>query len=235
LTGDFPSASKSRRRKLIVKKILIVGAGGFGREVYNWILDSREKYPDWEVKGFLDDNKEALKKYKYDIPVVESIRDYHPKENEFLVIGIGVPKIKKTVVESLLARGAHFLSLIHRSSIVGANVALGKGCVLCPNSVLTCDINLGDFVTVNCFSDAGHDVSIGSFTTLSCHVDITGFAKIGNAVLLGSKASVLPGVSVEDYATIGAGSVVVHKVKKGNTVFGNPAKVIFEPQKDQKE
>lgn len=218
-----------------MKKILIVGAGGFGREVYYWILDSQEKYPEWEISGFIDDNKNALEGYKYEVPVVSSIKNFSPEHNEFLVLGIGIPRVKKNVVRTLQNRGGKFVSFIHHSAILGQNVSVGEGSVLCPNTILTCDVTLGSFVTVNCAATAGHDTSIGSFSTLSGHVDITGFAKIGEAVFLGSHASVLPGIKVEDYATIGAGSVVVNKVKKGNTVFGNPAKVIFESQQDEKE
>ena len=218
-----------------MKKILIVGAGGFGREVYNWIVDSKEKYPEWEISGFLDDNTDVLEGYGFKVPVVSSIKDFSPEHNHFLVLGIGLPRVKKAVVRTLQNRGGKFVSFIHHSAILGQNVSVGEGSVLCPNTVLTCDVTLGSFVTVNCAATAGHDTSIGSFSTLSGHVDITGFAKIGEAVFLGSHASVLPGIKVEDYATIGAGSVVVNKVKKGNTVFGNPAKVIFESQQDEKE
>lgn len=209
------------------RKVIIVGAGGFGREVLTWILDSKGTFPSLDVIGFIDDETYALKGYTYDLPIITSIQDYQPEPEVSLVMGIGSPKIKETVAELLEARGAKFFSFIHRTSIVGSNVFLGKGCVLCPNSILTCDVTLGDFVTINCFSGAGHDASIGSFSTLSAHVDITGFAKVGKGVFFGSRATVLPKVQIEDNAVIGAGSVVIKNVKKGTTVFGNPAKVIF--------
>ena len=211
----------------LIKRIIIVGAGGFGREMLSWLLDSKEEYKDWDVIGFIDDDRDALKGYKYNLPILSSIQDFHPEPGVFLLMSLGVPKTKETVSEFLEMRGAEFISFIHRTAIVGTNVAMGRGCVLCPNSILTCDVTLGDFVTVNCFSGAGHDVSIGSFSTLSAHVDITGFAKIGERVFFGSHATVLPKVQIEDNAVIGAGSVVIRNVKKDTTVFGNPAKVVF--------
>jgi len=211
----------------MTKRILIVGAGGFGREVYSWITDSREEYTDWEISGFLDDDLEALKEYPCGLSIISTIKDYAPKNDEFLVMGVGPPKTKRMIVETLEKKGASFLSYVHNSVILGNNVTLGKGCVLCPNSVLTCDVSLGDFVTINCFSDAGHDVTIDDFTTLSGHVDITGFAKVGKGVFFGSHATVLPKIRIEDNAVIGAGSVVIRNVKKDTTVFGNPAKVVF--------
>lgn len=204
-----------------------MGAGGFGREVYGWILDSKACYPDWNIVGFLDDNPNALDKYDYDGRAVSSISDYAPQKNDYLVLALGSPKLKRKVVTMLEARGGTFLSFAHRTTIIGRNVLMGKGCILCPHSVLTCDITLGDFVTVNCFSGAGHDVRIGSFSTLSGHVDITGFATIGADVLIGSNASILPGVTVGENSVVGAGSIVIRNVKRDTTVFGNPAKVIF--------
>ncbi len=192
-----------------------------------WIHDSQFKYPDWQLAGFLDDNNDALKGYNCELPIIGSIQEYRPHANDFFVIGIGAPKIKKNIIKTLEARGAQFLSFVHHSSISGFNIYLGRGCVLCPYSILTCDVKLEDYVTVNCFSDVGHDATISSFTTLSCHVDITGYVKVGKEVLLGSHSCVLPGVEIEDNAIVGAGSIVVHRVKKGTTVFGNPAKVLF--------
>ena len=213
------------------KKIIIVGAGGFGREVYCWILGSAKH--EWHVVGFIDDNEDALKGYQYEVPVLATIKEYTPKSDEFLVMGIASSVLKKRIVADLKARGASFLAFIHPAATLGRNVTIGAGSVLCPHSVLTCDITVGDFATINCFSCVGHDAIIGSYSTLSPHAAVTGFAKIGSSVLLGTHASVLPGVCVGDDTVVGAGAVVVRKVKKGTTVFGNPAKVIFEQKEDQ--
>lgn len=210
-----------------MKRILIVGAGGFGREVYNWIKDSQENYPDWKVVGFLDDNLSALEGYNYEACIVSTISDYQPQEDEYLVMAIGSPKIKNKLVNSLEHKGAMFETFIHKTAIIGKNVKIGRGSVLCPNSIITCDVIIGDFVTINCGSGTGHDATIGDYSTLSGQVDITGFVKIGQGVTIGSNACVLPGVSVGDDSVIGAGSVVIRNVKQGSTVFGNPAKRII--------
>lgn len=214
----------------MTKKIIIVGAGGFGREVFSWIVDSRDDYPDWDVIGFIDDDKNVLRSFRYDTPILSSIQDYKPGPDEFLLMGLGDPKTKEAISKLLEGRGSIFSTFIHRTAVIGSNVTLGRGCILCPSAILTCDVNIGDFVTINCFSGAGHDVSIGSFSTLSSHVDITGYAKTGERVFFGSHATVLPKVQIEDDSVIGAGSVVMRTVKKGTTVFGNPAKAVFSKE-----
>ena len=210
-----------------MRRILILGAGGFGREVYNWIKDSQESYPNWEIVGFLDDDLSALVGYDYSTNIVSTISEYQPIEGEYLVMAIGSPKTKAKLADILENRGAKFETFIHKTAVVGKNVNLGKGSVLCPSSIITCDSSIGCFVTINCASSAGHDTKIGDYSTLSGHVDITGFAKIGNRVAIGSHACILPGVSVGNDAVVGAGSVVIRTVKEGHTVFGNPAKSIM--------
>jgi acetyltransferase-like isoleucine patch superfamily enzyme len=50
--------------------------------------------------------------------------------------------------------------------------------------------------------------------------------KIGKHVWIGIGAIITPGVIVEDFAVIGAGSVVVENVPRGSIVAGNPARII---------
>jgi maltose O-acetyltransferase len=49
---------------------------------------------------------------------------------------------------------------------------------------------------------------------------------IGNDVWIGTRAIILPGVTVHDGAIVGAGAVVTKDVPAGAVVVGNPAKVI---------
>jgi sugar O-acyltransferase (sialic acid O-acetyltransferase NeuD family) len=208
-----------------MKKLIIVGAGGFGREVYNWALADADCEEEWEIAGFLDDNLAALDNFDYPAKIIGTIADHKPSVDELFICAIGSPAIKRAVCESLLERSAEFVSLIHPYAVVGLNVNIGKGVVLCPNAVITCDVSIGDFVVVNCHSSIGHDVRVGDWTTLSGHCDVTGQVELGEMVFLGSGARILPLKKVGDRATVGAGSVVIRHVPAGTKVFGNPAKV----------
>ena len=99
-----------------MKNVIIVGAGGFGREVYNYVEDCIKAGVQWQIKGFLDDNLNALDDYKYPTSIISSISDYIPEENDVFICGLGNPKTKKDVVEKLLARGAKFETLVHPSA-----------------------------------------------------------------------------------------------------------------------
>lgn len=210
-----------------MKELIIVGAGGLGREVFSWAKQSAECGREWVIKGFLDDNIHALDDYDYPYPVLGRISDYHPQESDCFVMGIGAVSTKKKACSLLLDRGARFITLVHPLAVLGEHVLLGKGSVICPHTTLTCNIKVGDFVLVNCNSSMGHDVEVGDWSTISGHCDVTGFCKLGAEVFLGSHASIVPGRKIGDRATVGAGSLVLQHVKPEQTVFGIPAKKIM--------
>ncbi len=206
-----------------MKDLYIVGAGGFGREVYNWLLDAGSS-SEWQFCGFLDDNTEALKGLNYGKGVVAPVTGFAVQPSHLFVCGIGEVSTKMKVCKPLLEQEAQFQTVIHPTAVVGKNVQLGKGVVLCPRVILTCDIKIGDMAMINCSSSVGHDATIGDWCTMSAHCDLTGYAVLGCGVFMGSGARVIPGKSVGDNAVVGAGSVVVQSVAAGQKVFGNPAR-----------
>lgn len=208
-----------------MKKIIIVGAGGFGRMIYSWIPDFY-KDEGWEILGFIDDKLDAMDNYDYSTPVIETIENYYPEEDHVLAMAIADPKSKLYIAELLEQRGAEFINLVHPTAIIGENVQIGRGTIISPNATFTCDIKMGDFVIVNIGVTIGHDVIIGDGCTFSSHVDITGNTNLGRGVFLGSHSVVTPNVKIGAFAKIGAGSVVFTRVKPETTVFGNPAKRI---------
>lgn len=207
-----------------MKKVVIVGAGGLARMIYSWLPDFLDR--NWEPIGFIDDRLDVLGGYDYDLPILSTIQEYRPEEDHLLIMAIADPKAKIAVAEELENRGAKFLNLIHPTAMIGKHVQIGKGCVVCPRVILTCDIKIGDFVLLNLGVTVGHDAIIGNGCTINSHSDVTGCVSLGTGVFLGSHAVITPSVKVKDYAKIGAGSVVVTQVKSDTTVFGIPAKKI---------
>ncbi|MFC4160132.1 acetyltransferase [Chitinimonas lacunae] len=206
---------------------IIVGGGGFARELICWLQDCLRNEPQSSLLGYLDDTgASTMDGYRYGVPWLGRIDDFMPQPGQRLIVGIGEPASKRIVVEKLKAKGGVFASLIHPSAVIASSAQLGEGVVLCPHALVSADARVGDFVTVNVLSSVGHDVAIGEFTTLSSHVDLTGWVKVGADAFFGSGARVLPELSVGDKATIGAGAVVVRSVKPGQTVYAAPAKAL---------
>ncbi|MBQ6533631.1 MAG: acetyltransferase [Opitutales bacterium] len=206
-----------------MKNIVIVGAGGFGREVFNYACDCVRAGADWQVKGFIDDNPDALNGYDYPKKIIGSVKEYAPAEGDFFLCAVGTPKAKKSVVETLKGRGAKFEKLVHPTAYVGVNVKLGEGVVVCPQAKLICDVSLGDFAMVNCASACGHDSDIGAYAVINSFCDITGFCKVGEGAFFASRVSMRPGSKVGNWASVGIGSCVIMNIKDGVSAFGNPA------------
>jgi sugar O-acyltransferase (sialic acid O-acetyltransferase NeuD family) len=208
-------------------RLLIIGAGGFGREVLQWALDiQNQRDVDWEVGGFLDANPQAFANFEIDYSVLGNPESWQPTCNDRFICAIGDPTIRLRICRELQKRGAEFVSMIHPSAIVGSRCKIGTGTILCPGVTVTVDVTIGDFVVLNVRSCVGHDARVGDGCTVNDFCDVTGNAKLGEGVFLGSHSSVTPSAKVGDYARVGAGSVVVRRVREHTTVMGPTAKRI---------
>jgi sugar O-acyltransferase (sialic acid O-acetyltransferase NeuD family) len=215
-------------RSLIRQRLLIVGAGDFGREVFCWASQVIADQRDWEFEGFLDESPDALNGLNLGARILGAPSTHNFEDRDRVVVAIGAPAQRRNVVEILKKRGARFTTLIHPSVTMGLNNSWGVGCIFCPGVILTTNVKIGNHVIFNCHSSAGHDAVIGSFCTLSPSVDITGYATLGEGVLLGSNASILPYARVGDGAVIGACSAVLKKVQPRSTVMGVPAREVWK-------
>lgn len=207
----------------VIKDLIIVGAGGFGREMLQWIHDINARSRTFRIKGFIDDNPRALDGYGLPYGVIGSIRDWSPSENEVFAMAIADPKAKEAVSAALKSRNARFTRIVHPEAHLGATVTLGEGVVIYPGARLTVDVTVGDFVTF-LHSFAGHDVTIGDYATVFGSSSLNGFVTLGKGVLVSSHVAVVPRRRIGDHAFLGIGSVVVDNVKPGAKMFGNPAR-----------
>lgn len=204
-----------------MNRIIIIGAGGLGREVLSWI---RQAKTPLEVKGFLDDNPRALESFQKNVPILGTVSGYQPEPEDRFVCAIGRVDLKQHCVTQIKSRGGVFTNVVHETAVVGDGALLGEGVILCPHSVVSADARLGDYVTVNLHSTVAHDAVVSTWSQLHCHVDVTGGVFLGESVTMGSHSSVLPRLHIGNNAMVGAGSIVMSDVPAWTTVFGSPAR-----------
>lgn len=206
-----------------MERLVIIGAGGFGREIYATALRLEERGAAWKVKGFLDDRAGLLDGLGYPHPILGSVEQYEPAEEDVFVCAQGDPAHRRRYTEMIVARGGRMTNLLHWTSLTTPRIAWGVGCVIGPFCSLSTEIRVGDSVFLNSHVAIGHDVEIGAYCQLQSFAFVGGGASIGEGVTLQPHAVVLPGARVADGAVVGAGSVVLRKVAARTTVFGVPA------------
>jgi len=209
-----------------MKNLIIIGAGGCGREVLQWAEDVNEVELTWNIKGFLDDDKQALDGKKCRYEVIGTVDDYEICQDDLFICAIGNPVVREKVVNKMLLKGAQFTSVIHPTSVIADNAEIGGGAILYPYSIISDNAALEPFCIVNMHSCVAHDARLGKYCTISAFCDITGNTKLGDYVFMGSGVKLVPSVKIGDNAFICAGSIVMTNVREGRKVMGNPAKKI---------
>lgn len=202
-----------------MKRLIIIGASAMGREACAYAHDC-----GYEVRGYLDSRKEILTEYSGYPPIVGSVEEYVPSEDDVFVCAIGDPGKKKAYCEIVSARGGNFVSIVHPKAYVAANARIGTGCIVCPNSTITADVRIGSHVIVNVNSSVNHDSSLGDYTTVSPGCNIAGWCTIGSCVFMGVNSACIPHVRLGDDVFVAASALVISDVASGR-VMGIPAKI----------
>lgn len=204
--------------------IVIVAAGGFGREVLD-VLDSDPSVDPNAIVGFVDDDQGTIGRLgALGAHLVGPLSKLQSLDAQYL-IGIGSPASRERVDKLLAGFGrSAYAGVRHTQSSVGRNVRLGPGFVLCAGARLTTNVIAGRHLHANLNSTIGHDCVIGDYVTLAPGTSVSGNVTIGDRAEFGTGSIVLPGVSIGADAVIGAGSVVTKDVAPGTTVVGVPAK-----------
>lgn len=209
-----------------MKKIAIFGAGGFGREV-KWLINEINKQSkQWEFIGFFDDDFSHALYLKEEHKLGSSSDLSEWKEPLHIVFAIGNPVVKRKICESIQNPLLQFPVLIHPNVLMGNDVVIGEGTIICAGCLLTVNMKIGRHVILNLGCTVGHDSIIGDFSSFMPSVNISGEVNIGEAVYTGTGAKIINQLSIGEETIIGAGAVVSKTLPPKCTAVGIPAKPV---------
>lgn len=206
-----------------MKHLIIIGAGGMGRVMYDMARESVGYQTEYDIKGYIDDNLHSLDLFSNYPPILGTIVDYLPQADDVFICSIG-GNSRKACMESILRKGGEFLTLIHQTARIGTNVELGKGCMVGAFTTIAADAKIGNYNFIQSNMIIGHDVIIGDWNRIDSHTMLIGGITIGNENMIHSAAVINHEVHIGNHCHIGACSFVTRNVEDHWTVFGNPAR-----------
>lgn len=213
-----------------MKKIAVYGAGGFGREVKMLIDQINELGTQpfkWEFVGFYDDGLEKGTIVN-GFPVIGGVNDLNEiPEETGIVIAIGNPLTKKSIVEKINNQHVHYPTLIHPNALVGSDdVKIGEGSVICAGCLITVNIEIGKHVILNLSCTVGHDAIISDYCSFMPSVNISGEVRLSQCVYVGTGAQIINRADIGEETIVVMGAVVSKSLPPKCTAVGMPAKPI---------
>ena len=211
-----------------MKKLIIIGASDFGREVA-WLVERiNKKTQEWDLLGFIDDNPEIqgniINGYKV-LGNTDSVRDY---TDSYFVCAVGSAKIREKIINKVTAinHDIKFATLIDPGVEKSDLVEIGEGTIICAHTIITVNISIGKHVIINLDCTIGHDAILNDYVTLYPSVNVSGATNIGRSVELGTGMQIIQGKTIGKGSIVGAGAIVINDIPENCTAVGSPAKPI---------
>jgi sugar O-acyltransferase (sialic acid O-acetyltransferase NeuD family) len=209
------------------ERIVIIGAGGMGREICAAIFAHNQAalMPTVELAGFIDDgdpDRDRLKRLS--VPFLGGIEVIAALDARY-VIGIGNPAIRRQIDTKLAAAGAVAANpIVHPRAWVGPDVEIEHGTVVCAGVCITTNVRVGRHTLLNQLTTVAHDCVIGNFVTVAPLTAISGNVTLEDEVELGTGVSIIPGVRIGQSTMVGAGAVVIGNLPPRVVAVGIPAR-----------
>ena len=210
-----------------MKEIAIFGAGGFGREVKGLIDDINLIEEQYKIVGFYDDGI-AKNTIINGLPVLGGINELNALDSKLsIALGIGIPDVKSKIITNITNPLIEYPVLIHPNTNIGKDdISIGEGTIICAGNILTCNIKIKKFITLNLMCTVGHDTIIEDFSSFMPSVNISGEVNIDTKVYVGTGAKIINQLSIGASTIVGAGAVVAKSLPSNCTAVGIPAKPI---------
>lgn len=210
--------------------IVVVGAGGFGRETLDVIeaINHAAAQPVWNIVGVVDDGPADFQLERLrdrGVAMLGGVEEYRRIAlTARFVVAIGAPQVRARVAAELEEWGGRAATLVHPAAVVGSRVHIGAGVVVCGGVQVSTNVALSDHVHLNPGAIIGHDAVLASCVSVNPGAIVSGEVRVSRASLIGAGAVVLQNLSVGEGAVVGASACVTKDVPAAATVAGVPAR-----------
>lgn len=205
--------------------LVIIGAGGFGRECHDIVVAMNEQEPQWDFLGFIADpepDRDLMdRRGTRWIGTTKALRQH---AGVSFIVGVGDPAVRERLAQDAERAGLLPGILIHPNASLGMDVAIGEGTVICSHSSITTNVRIGRHVNVDQNVAVGHDTSLSDYVRINPGATVAGGVTLSRSVLVGTNAAVIQNVRIGEATVVGAGAVVLNDVPSGVTVVGVPAR-----------
>jgi sugar O-acyltransferase (sialic acid O-acetyltransferase NeuD family) len=159
-------------------------------------------------------------------PVVGPVSRSSAIQHDAVIVAIGDNATRARVFLRLADAGEQMAIGAHPRSTVAGDVTLGPGSVVCAGVDDDVATDRGSGVDHRTGATVDHHSVIGAHVHIAPGVHMGGAVHVGDGALVGIGATVLPGVRIGEWSTVGAGAVVTADVPPHATVIGVPARVL---------
>lgn len=210
-------------------QLVLVGSGGFGREtaeVVRAINDARPGRPRWNLLGFLDDDPEMWGTSVSGTTVLGGVDALSDLPDAHVVLCTGSPgnfRSKKRIAERLGLPPERYATLIHPAAVVPDSCRAGEGTVVLAGTVATTDVEIGAHAGVMPQSVLTHDCRLDDFVTVGAAVCLAGGVHVQEGAYLGAGCQIRGALTIGSWALVGMGAVVLADVPPGEVWTGVPA------------
>jgi sugar O-acyltransferase (sialic acid O-acetyltransferase NeuD family) len=211
-----------------MKKLIIIGASGLGRETLFVARDCNKIKKEWDILGFIDGDKSLHGKMIDECPVLGDFSWLceHIDTNIYGICGIGNTKLREKIAKKGKKIGLNFVSLIHPSVKMSKYVKIGEGTVITAQNIITTQVVIGNHVFLNLNCTIGHDAILEDYVNCAPACNISGGVILKKGAHLGTKVGVIQNLTIGEWTRIGAGATVISNIPNNCTAVGTPAKVI---------
>src|SRR5690554_1793963 len=211
-----------------MKKVILIGTGGHAAEVREYIYYHNRVKPEesFEILGFLDVNDELYRHYRYTEPFLGTAEEHKIEEDVEYMFCFANMEYKHKLVTKYRKEGASFLTFIHPTALIAESSTIGEGVLISHNASVGPMAVIGDFNILNSRCTIGHDTVLKDYNFISPQVSLSGNTIVGSYNMFGVNSATIPGVSLGDNNTIGAGSIITKNSENNCVIVGVPGKTI---------